>query len=98
MSRAEHAHAPSIAEAQGGPVYRHEGGTTGHESHAHHHGHVHQFGHAHHHHHGQTASADKSALAAPPALSMLRMSLGARLAVATCLSALIWAGVYWAMA
>ena len=48
----------------------------------------------HHHHHHPQGHAHPPAAIAP---SILRMSVGQRLAAAAVLIGLIWAAVYWAM-
>ncbi|MDI1261889.1 MAG: hypothetical protein PS018_01355 [bacterium] len=60
-------------------------------SHDHHHGHHHHHGHAHSH----DPSAPHPAQAAP--WSILRMTVGARLAAAVAVSACLWAVVLVAM-
>lgn len=56
------------------------------------HGHAHDHAHAGH---ARTGAAHATAVA--PAFSALRLSLARRLGIAAAASALIWAGVFWAM-
>lgn len=55
------------------------------------HGHAHPHGHDHGH-------AHDPAVIRPPGPSLLRASAAARLGLAAALSALIWGGVWWALA
>lgn len=63
--------------------------------HGHAHGHAHGHDHTHDHAHGH---AHDPGLIHAPGLSLLRLSVAARLAGAAALSALLWAGVLWALA
>jgi hypothetical protein len=81
---------------------RHDHAAHDHAAHAHGHAgpdHDHA-GHAPHRHGPDPATIPlgaRHAHAAAPSLSLLRLSLGIRLAVALTLSVLIWAGVAWAL-
>lgn len=71
-----------------------------HPEHGHSHDHGHSHGSAHSHAHAgpqMVAGGHSHAQAAPIAASLLRLSAGLRIALAACLSAAIWLGVYWAV-
>jgi len=85
----------SSREAQARPHSHSSGQTQGHRhDHAHDHGHAHD----HAHDHRPAGEAGRGPAPAPErALSLLRMSAAQRLAGACALSALVWAGVIWAL-
>lgn len=99
----------SAREAQARPHSHSSGQTQGHtHDHAHNHGHAHDHAHDHAHNHGHdhhhahdhrpAGEAGRGPAPAPErALSLLRMSAAQRLAGACALSALVWAGVIWAL-
>ena len=85
----------SAREAQARPHSHSSGQTQGHRhDYAHDHGHAHD----HAHDHRPAGEAGRGPAPAPErALSLLRMSAAQRLAGACALSALVWAGVIWAL-
>ncbi len=93
-SSATHGHVRLRRRATGA-----DGGAPG-EAHTHDHTHDHAHGHDHAHDHGHDHSHGHAAgpvhVSARPAPSLIRASLGVRLALAGVLSGLIWAGVLWA--
>ena len=66
-------------------------------AHGHEDGHGHKDAHSHEHGHSHTPLRLAPARAALPASSLLRLSLGGRLAIALGAVAVIWGAVLWAM-
>ena len=75
------------------------------ETHSHDYGHPHAHAHGLPHSHGgpalrvaTAADGGLSTLAAPPGMSLLRLSIQVRLASAVVFAAVIWAAIHWASA